>query len=145
MSHAFVERRGNMKDWRAVAAIAVALALATSSQAMAVTISKSDAQRRVSQMETDEGALIGKLPALAQIDQVVRDDCAQKVPGHASSDSFCTCGAAVTISLWRSGVDPKMIDRLRDFLNGAGTLKAADFVKFEGPELYRPLCALATG
>jgi len=115
------------------------------SQATPGTISKSDAQRRVSQMEADEGALVAKLPAIAQIDQVVRDDCAQKVSGHTSSDSFCTCGAAVTISLWRSGVDPKMIDRLRDFLNGTGTLKAADFVQFEGPELYRPLCALATG
>ena len=124
-----------------VGAICVASVLAAST-ADAQSISKAEAQNRVLAMERDQESLLAKLPALGPIDQVVRDDCAAKAPGHTGADSFCTCAAAVTMSLWRSGVDPKMIDRLKDFLNGAGTLKAPDFLSFQGPELYQPLCEL---
>ena len=125
-------------------AAAIASAALLVSAASAATISKAEAQARVGAFEKDQAELLAKLPGLLQIDQVVRDDCAAKVSGHTSTDSFCRCGSAVTMSLWRSGVDPKMIGRLKDFLSGSGDLKAPDFVKFEGPELYRPLCDLAS-
>lgn len=131
-----------MNFGRPAAAIsATAMLLSTAS---AATISKNEAKTRVASMERDQDELLAKLPGLRQIDQVIRDDCAAKVPGHDSADSFCTCGAAVTMSLWRSGIDPNMIGRLKDFLNGSGTIQASDFVKFEGPELYRPLCEFGT-
>jgi hypothetical protein len=131
-----------MRFLRFAAAVA-ATALMTSS-AGADTISKGDAQARVAAVEKDHDGLLAKLPGLRPIDQVVRNDCAAKVPGHTDTDKFCTCASAITMSLWRSGIDPKMIDRLKNFLNGAGALQAPDFVKFEGPELYRPLCELGT-
>ena len=123
--------------------ICLLVLIASATPTTAGTISKAEAQRSVSAIEKDQETLLAKIPALGQIDQVVRDDCAAKVPGHTGNDSFCTCGAAVTMSMWRSGVDPKMLDRLKDFVNGTGTLKSTDFVKYEGPELYRPLCQLA--
>jgi hypothetical protein len=99
-----------------------------------------NAAAMVAAAQTDYDALLKKFPALEPIDQVLRDDCASKVPGHKSSDGFCKCGAAVTMALWRTGADPKMVGRLTDFLNGKGELTAEDFVKFEGPELYKPVC-----
>jgi hypothetical protein len=124
--------------------MAISLACLIGVSANAATISKAQAQAQVAAMEKDQADLLAKAPGLLQIDQVVRDDCASKVPGHSSSDKFCTCASAVTMSLWRSGIDPKMVGRLKDVLNGSGELKAPDFVKFEGPELYRPLCELGT-
>ncbi len=108
----------------------------------AATIGKSEARARVVAMEKEQADLLAKLPGLLPVDQAVREDCAAKVSGHASTDKFCTCGSAVTMSLWRSGIDPRMLGRLKDYLNGSGDLKAPDFVQFEGPELYRPLCEL---
>ena len=131
-----------MQFLRFAAAVA-AIALMTST-ATAESISKGEAQARVAAVEKDQEGLLARLPGLRPIDQVVRDDCAAKVPGHTNTDKFCTCGSALTMSLWRSGIDPKMIDRLKAFLNGTGALEASDFVKFEGPELYRPLCELGT-
>jgi len=114
------------------------------STASGETMSRGEAQKLVLAVEKDQESLLANLPALGQIDQVVRNDCAAKAPSHTGADSFCTCAAALTMSLWRSGADPKMVDRLKDFLNGAGTLKASDFLSFQGPELYRPLCELGT-
>lgn len=85
--------------------------------------------------------LLEKLPALRSIDQAVREDCAAKVPKRTSSDAFCTCAAAVTISLWRA--DEAMRQRLVDFVKQTGKLSAADFKDFQGPELYKPVCSAA--
>jgi hypothetical protein len=114
------------------------------STAGADTISRPEAQRRIASAETAEDGFLASLPALRPVDQVVRNDCAAKVTGHTATDSFCICAAAVTVSLWRSGIDPRMVDRLSAFVNGSGALTASDFVKFEGPELYRPLCELGS-
>jgi hypothetical protein len=121
----------------------MAAAVMTAGAAWAGTISKAEARNRVTDIQQDHEAILAKYPALAEIDQVVRDDCAAKVPGHTSSDSFCKCAGSVTMSLWRSGVDPKMIERLQAYVAGSGDLKAADFVRYEGPELYSPLCERA--
>jgi len=123
-------------------AVTLAGASLLASTSGAAAISREDARARVAAMEKSHAELLAKLPSLVRIDQVVRDDCAAKVTGHTSSDGFCECASAVTMSLWRTGVDPKMIGRLKDFLNGTGDLQAPAFVKFEGPELYRPLCEL---
>jgi hypothetical protein len=128
-----------MRIYSLAAGLAAALMVSTAS---AATISKSEAHNSVAMMEDGNASLLARFPGLLPIDQVVREDCAAKVPGHTSTDKFCTCATAVTMSLWRSGADPKMIARLKDFLNGSGDLKAQDFVKFEGPELYRPICEL---
>jgi hypothetical protein len=121
---------------------ALTIALVVGGAAEAATISHVDAERRISDMERDHASFLAKFPAMAAVDDALRGDCAQRVSGHATDDAFCRCASAVTVSLWRSGVDPKMIGRLQDYLNGSGALKPADFLRFQGPELYRPLCEL---
>ena len=98
------------------------------------------AQGRVAGFEKDQAALLAKFPALSQVDTAVRDDCAAQNKGKLATGDFCSCAAAVTMGLWRSGVDPNMGPRLAAFLNNPTADGAEEFRKYQGPELYRPLC-----
>ena len=102
------------------------------------------AQERVASFKKDHAALLAKLPGLSPIDAVVRDDCAAQNKGKLATDDFCGCAAAVTMGLWRSGMDPNMVPRLTAYLNNPTEGGAKEFLKYQGPELYRPLCALAS-
>jgi hypothetical protein len=124
---------------------ALIIALFIGASAEAASLSHAEAEKRVSDMEREHAAFLAKFPGMTAVDDAIRGDCAQKVSGHTRDDAFCRCGSAVTVSLWRSGIDPKMIGRLQDYLNGAGGLKAGDFLQFQGPELYQPLCAVGAG
>jgi hypothetical protein len=123
-------------------AVAVTALGLVSQGASAATIGKPEAHKRVLFIEKEHANLLQQLPPLHEVDLVIRSDCAAKVSGHSASDGFCTCAAAVTIQVWRTGVDPKVLAHLSDFIRGTGTLKASDFTQYEGPELYRPLCEL---
>jgi len=98
------------------------------------------AQERVAGFKRDQAALIARFPALSQIDTAVRDDCASQNKGKLATDDFCGCAAAVTTGLWRSGMDPNMVPRLTAYLNNPTESGAKEFLKYQGPELYRPLC-----
>ena len=111
--------------------------------AAAATISKGEAQSRVKDVEAKDDAVLAQLPALGALIDVVKTDCAAKVPERAKSVTFCECAGALTMELWRSGMDPKMRQRLVDFVNAHDPSKAVDFLQYQGPELYRPLCELA--
>jgi hypothetical protein len=113
--------------------------------AAAGEISQKDAQSRVASAERDNVALIAHYPALQAVENVVKDDCAAKSTGEASSGGFCECAAAVTMELWRSGIDPKMLTRLTNYVKNPDESAATDFLKYQGPELYRPLCEQASG
>ena len=106
----------------------------------AQTISREEARRRVEEVERYHRAALAKFPAFAELDQVIRDDCALKVSGHTNSDKFCECVSALTMQLWLTGADPNLFKLLEGYLNGTGSLKPGDFVRYEGPELYKPLC-----
>ncbi len=102
------------------------------------------AQEMVAGMVKDQSALIVRFPALAQIDGVIRSDCAVKNDGNLSTGDFCGCASAVTVGLWRSGVDPKMMPRLNDYLKNPTEAGAKAFLQYQGPELYRPICTEAS-
>ena len=82
------------------------------------------------------------VPRLRQVGDVVRKDCGVKSGGKTADSWFCSCAAAVTMRLWRSGVVPKMIPRLQSFVSDLAA-SPDKFTAFEGPELYGPLCQLA--
>lgn len=112
------------------------------SAATSQTIGHAEAERRVTMAEREAEDLYGKAPRLREIDAVVRQDCAAKNQNKSADGSFCTCASAVTMSLWRSGADPKMVPRLQAFANDPNA-SAESFIAYEGPELYAPLCRLA--
>ena len=99
------------------------------------------AQERVAGFKKDQAALLAKFPALSRIDAAVRNDCAAQNKGKIATDDFCGCAAAVTVGLWRSGMDPNMLPRLTAYLNNPTESGAKEFLKYQGPELYRPLCS----
>ena len=101
------------------------------------------AQERVAGFERDQASLLAKFPALSPIDTAVRRDCAIKNKGKLPTGEFCGCAAAVTMGLWRSGLDPNMVPRLTTYLSAPSESGAEEFRKYQGPELYRPLCNLA--
>jgi hypothetical protein len=122
------------------------LAIASISGAVvAGTISIKEAQGRVASAERGNSVFIARFPALLSVENAVRDDCAAKAPGQSNSGGFCECAAAVTMELWRSGFDPNMLQRLTDYINKPGAGAASDFIKYQGPELYQPLCSRAGG
>jgi hypothetical protein len=117
-------------------------AIAAGSAASAQTISRKEAQRRIISAQQDAEDIYNKIPRLRQIDGAVRQDCAAKNQGRTADSAFCGCAAAITMSLWRSGIDPNMAPRLQAFANDPNA-SADSFKAYQGPELYGPLCHLA--
>jgi hypothetical protein len=93
--------------------------------------------------EAQQAQLLARVPRLAEIDAAIRDDCAVKNPRFPRESAFCACAAAITMRVWRSGIDPQMLPRLLDFANGRGEATAQSFLAYQGPELYRPVCSRA--
>ena len=85
-----------------------------------VPVSSAGANRKAKEMVgnavREQIDLLAKFPALAQIDGVIRGDCAAKNNGKDAKDEFCGCAAAITMTLWLSGADPKMVPRLQTYL-----------------------------
>jgi hypothetical protein len=131
-------------DWqKAAMGIALPLVCLTSS-VQAQTISPRAARERVDAARQGAEALYQSFPRLREIDSVIRQDCSEKNHGKSADSEFCGCASAITMSLWRSGVDPNMVPRLQAFLNEPDA-SADSFVAFQGPELYGPICRKATG
>ena len=111
-------------------------------EAPAQTIDHATAVRRVTSFQQAAEDLYNKLPRLREIDLVVRQDCAAKNGGQTVDSSFCRCASAVTMGMWRGGIDPSMVPRLEVFLSDPNA-SANAFTAYEGPELYGPLCEIA--
>jgi hypothetical protein len=116
------------------------LVISSVAPCLAETISQSEAQDKIAGIEKADTDFLKKYPAFIAIEDVVKSDCAAKVPARASSKTFCDCAAALTMELWRSGADPNMLHRLSDYSATPDQSHASDFLRYEGPELYRPLC-----
>ncbi len=99
------------------------------------------AREMVAGAEKNEGLLLGLYPVLQSLDKAIRADCVAKVAGASSESDFCQCGAAMTIELWRA--DDTMRKRLTDFIKAGDASRARDLLKYQGPELYKPICILA--
>lgn len=98
------------------------------------------AQEMVSGLAKEQDELLAQFPALAPIDSEIRMDCAAKNRGKVAIGDFCGCASAVTMGLWRSGVDPNMVPRINAFLKSPTDAGTKDFLRYQGPELYRGIC-----
>lgn len=127
------------------AAMGIALSfVCITSTVEAQTISPRAARERVDTARQGAETLYQSFPRLREIDSVIREDCAEKNDGKSADSEFCGCASAITMSLWRSDLDPNMLPRLQAFLNTPGA-SADPFVAYQGPELYGPICRRATG
>ena len=112
--------------------------------ALSASAANRQARQLLAQSETAHAALLAQFPALGQIDAAIRVDCSAKNEGRLAADAFCGCASAVTMSVWRSGADPQMVPRLKAYLAAPSEADAQAFLKYQGPELYRPLYTEAT-
>lgn len=94
-------------------------------------------------MEFHHGRLLEVFPALTPVDQAIRDDCAARTPGQASSGGFCKCAVAVVFGRWRANVDPAVLKGLQEVALKSVPHAPAEFVAKQGPEVYAALCASA--
>ena len=127
---------------RYVIAIVVFALQACGTSATAQTITHQQAADKVVADQVALEDLYEHVPRLRQIGDVVRKDCGARNSGKTADSWFCSCAAAVTMRLWRSGVDPNMSTHLQSFVSDPAA-SPDKFTAFEGPELYRPLCHLA--
>ena len=101
------------------------------------------ARKMVAEMAETRDRLLEKHPAITLIDDAVRKDCVAKGTGAKSDGEYCSCASAVVFGLWMSGIDPKMVGRLNEFLQQPSEQAASAFTNYQGPELYSPLCSMA--
>jgi hypothetical protein len=125
---------------RTCVSIAVCLWFAQSVSASPTSYKVRDFVERATR---DQATLIAKFPALAQVDGVIREDCAAKATGEQASGAYCGCAAAVTMGFWRAMPD-KMLPRLNDYLRDPTAAAARVLLQYQGPELYRPVCTEGT-
>jgi len=123
--------------------LALALGVAaTPALAAKPKLSPREARERVERIELNHQMLLLKFPRLSQIDQEIQGQCGRRVLDQPDTPTYCRCASAVTMAAWRVG-DPNMLNRLVEFTEQRGDHSPADFLAYQGPELYRPLCDLA--
>lgn len=127
-----------------MAVVLIAAAAASgAAPARAEGIDKAEARRQVADMEFHHGRLLEVFPALTPVDQAIRDDCATRASGRASSDRFCKCAVAVVFGRWRANVDPAVLKGLQEVALKSVPHEPAEFVAKQGPEIYADLCTTA--
>ncbi|MBZ6377794.1 hypothetical protein B5C34_03100 [Pacificimonas flava] len=126
---------------RATVMAATAILLATAhSAALAANSRVLDMAEQARERRAE---LLTNYPDFETVDEAIRTDCAAKVEGEAASGPFCDCGAALVMTLWTAGADPKMLPRLNAYLEDPTEAAAQDLLSYQGAELYRPLCSQA--
>lgn len=128
--------------WRHLALLTPLVLTVLSSDSATAQNSSNRARDTVASMQRETDAVIQKFPRMGDVDSAIRGDCETKNEGRGADSDFCRCASAVTISLWRSGIDPQMVPRLAAYLNSPGA-SAGSLLTYQGPELYRPMCNLA--
>ena len=128
--------------WRHLTSLTTLVVTVLSSDSATAQGSSTRARDTVASMQREADVIIQKFPRLGSIDSAIRRDCEEKNEGRGADSDFCRCASAVTISLWRSGIDPEMVPRLTAYLNSPDA-SAGSLLTYQGPELYRPMCNLA--
>jgi hypothetical protein len=127
----------------AFAAAAPAMALAAEASTSSGGADPAEARRQVDDMEFHHGRLLEVFPALAPVDRAIREDCAARTAGQASSGGFCKCAVAVVFGRWRANVDPAVLKGLQEVALSSAPHQPAEFVAKQGPETYAKLCTVA--
>lgn len=133
------------KSWvtkgRAICAATLALSAVICAPAMA--------EDKLSDAYTDMTAQIALLtnqnPALSDLRVLLMGDCRENFPQmqEPHQSEFCLCGSRLTMTLWLR--DQDMNKRLNDYIESPSEDGLADFLNYQGPELYQPFCDAVTG
>jgi hypothetical protein len=136
--------RQNMKVWGA-ACVALAASVCLPAVGHAQTMSNAEAARMLTEIRVWNAQLLEAKPALMDVEAAVLGDCRDKLPADADFVSYCSCARAVVMHLWLNTGSEQMETLIDSYVADPSSMTPADFLQYQGPELYKPFCDLALG
>ena len=88
--------------------------------------------------------LLEEWPALIDVEAAVTGSCREH-RGEAEFVNYCSCGRSLVMYLWLNAGDETMKSRVETYAADPSIMTPADFLQYQGPELYKPFCDLALG
>jgi hypothetical protein len=136
--------RQKMKVWGAASA-ALAAFVCLPAVGHAQTMSSAQAGQMLTDIRLWNAQLLEAKPALADVETALTGDCREKLPADADFVSYCSCARAVVMYLWLRTDSEQMETLVESYVADPSSMTPADFLKYQGPELYKPFCDLALG
>ena len=143
MRHMF--GRGKSLQRVSIALAAMAMGLLVVAPSRADTPAEPTPKETMYALQIWNSQVLEKQPALMKVEASVLGDCRAKAPQSINWVAYCSCAKALVMRMWLSGIDPAMVKRVNDYAVDPKSADPDDFLKYQGPELYRPLCEAAVG
>lgn len=125
-------------------AFAAFASLALACPATAQQMTQARAAEQLTALRVWNAQLLEKSPALVDVEAAVTGDCRSR-RGEAEFVNYCSCARSIVMYLWMNAGDDRMKARVESYAADPSTLTPADFLQYQGPELYKPFCDLALG
>ena len=131
-------------SWRIISAALAACAVASCQTAPASSANPATS-KWLKQQELQMALLTNQNPHLADIRVFLAGLCRKDFAAmvEPKQTAFCQCGSTTTLSLWMPSGQMKPI--INDYLAAPSEAKLANLAKYQGPELYEPVCVKAVG
>ena len=104
-----------------------------------------EAAQKLAEIRIWNAQLLEAKPALVDVEAAISGDCRAKLPAEADFVTYCSCARAVVMYLWMNSGSEPMQARVETYAANPSSMTPADFLKYQGPELYKPFCDLALG
>ncbi len=137
--------RHSMKVWGAACVVALAAFVCLPGVGNAQTMSKAEAAQKLTEVQVWNAQLLEAKPALMDVETAVFGDCREKLSENANFVSYCSCARAVVMYLWLNTGSEQMEAVIDSYVADPSSMAPADFLQYQGPELYKPFCDLALG
>ena len=138
--------RQKMKVWGAALGVALFASVCLPSVGHAdEQMSQAEAAQQLIGLRVWNAQLLEAKPALMDVEAAVNGDCRSKLPAEADFVSYCSCARAVVMYLWMNSGSEQMTALVESYVADPSSMMPADFLKYQGPELYKSFCDLALG
>ena len=138
--------RQEMKVWGAALSVALAASVCLPSIGRAQErMTQAEATEQLAAIRIWNAQLLEAKPALMDVEVAVSGDCRQNLPADVDFVTYCSCARSVVMYLWMNSGSEPMEARVEAYAADPSSMTPADFLKYQGPELYQPFCDLALG
>lgn len=133
-----------MRVWGAALSAALVASFCLPSAGLAKeNMSQAEAAQKLAEILVWNAQLLEAKPALMDVEAAISGDCREKLPAEADFVSYCSCARAVVMHLWMNSGSEPMQARVETYAANPSSMTPMDFLKYQGPELYKPFCDLA--
>lgn len=134
-----------MKVWGVATAAALAAFVCLPVVGHAEPLTQAEAAQRLTALRIWNAQLLEAKPALIDVQVAVTGDCRENLPVDADYVSYCSCARAVVMYLWMNTGSEQMEALVESYAANPSSMNPADFLQYQGPELYNPFCDIALG